>query len=381
MADGIVIVGGSVAAVTAAVALRAEGFDGPVTMLTEERHAPYARPVLSKGVLDGSRAPDSALLSIEASAVLFRTGARAVGLDRWRRRVQLADGDEVPYDGLIVATGARARTMRKFGDAALSLRTLDDAITLRDALGRATRLVVIGGGLLGMEIASAARSIGVHVAVLDVAPPLRVPLGRTLADLVCNAARDAGAEIHVSPAPPSADDVRRLDPDLVVVAVGCEPNTEWLRAAGLGGARGVPVDDRCRAAARITAAGDVACAPSTAGLPIARTPHWASAVAQGQVAAAALVRGDDAPALSHQPYFWTEAFGMEIKVAGHPPAIGEPRVVDGSLEDGTALLQWSDRVGPTAAAAVNYRASIAALSRLARREPRPVRVVRRSHCA
>lgn len=377
MTDGIVIVGGSLAAVTAAETLRTEGFDGPVTIISGEAHPPYARPPLSKGLLTGSQQAQDIRLALNTQGVMIRTGIRATALDPERRRVRLADGDQVPYDGLLIATGARARRLTAVGDGALVVRELDDAFVVREAFARAARVAIIGGGFLGMELASAARATGAQVVVIDRAPPLVSQLGPLLARIVTRAARAAGVELRIS------SELRRLDTshdgmvlelpgagrveaDVTVVAAGCQPNVEWLQSASLGGPTGLAVDARCRVAPAIAAAGDVVLAPGAPGAPARRTPHWSSAIEQAEVAAAALVHGDHARVLAPQPYVWTEAFGIELKVAGRLPARGRPRLIEGSLAEPRALLQWSDRGIPNAAVAINYRAPVTRLRRLSR---------------
>jgi 3-phenylpropionate/trans-cinnamate dioxygenase ferredoxin reductase component len=200
----IVVVGGSIAAVTAAQSLRFEGYDGQVTVLSEESHPPYSRVPLSKGVLAGRDSVESALLTLPSEDIEFRTGVRAVRLDTRGRLVTTADGTGIPYDGLVIATGARAR--RLTGNSDLVVRTLDDASTLAARLAATHSAIVLGGGFLGMEIATTCRTLGLEVTVVDLVPPLLRLLGPWLADLAVAAARDHGIRIQVAP-----DGVDRLD--------------------------------------------------------------------------------------------------------------------------------------------------------------------------
>ncbi|ODU05102.1 MAG: hypothetical protein ABS81_08510 [Pseudonocardia sp. SCN 72-86] len=374
----VVVVGASLAAVTAVGALRRLGHDGPITLLGDEPHGPYTRPPLSKGVLSGAEASESVLLPAFGDDIDIRLGVRAAGLDVTNRRVLVDGGEQVPYDRLVIATGARARTLGHSGEVVL--RNLDDAVALRDALARRPRVVVVGAGFLGLEIASACRGLGLEVTVVDREPPLVTSLGPFLADLVAAAAHDHGVRILVSPGGVQLlgarsltgvrlADGRELTADLVVTAVGCRPNIEWLEGSGIAGAGGIAVDDRGRVRPDIVAAGDVAAFPGAGGP--RRTPHWSSAIDQAGVAAATLLHGDVAAAYTPAPYFWTEAFGLTIKVSGPLPARGEPTVSAGSVDDRSALLQWPVPGGGSVVAAVNHKISVAKLRRMAVAEPLP----------
>ncbi|MEV6001479.1 NAD(P)/FAD-dependent oxidoreductase [Streptomyces griseomycini] len=361
----IVVVGGSIAALTAAESLRAEGFDGQVTVLSEEPHRPYSRVPLSKGVLAGREPAASALLPAPGEYIEFRTGARAVRLDARGRAVTLADGTEVPYDGLVVATGARAR--RLTGDADLVVRTLDDAEALASRLATARSAIVLGGGFLGMEVASTCRALGLEVTVVDLVPPLLRLLGPWLADLAVAAAREHGIRIRVAPEGVTVVGEHRvrcgesvLEADVIVCAVGDVPNTEWLRDSGLpldaGG--GLIADGCCRVAPGVVAAGDVL---SRQGR---RTPHWTNAVEQGRAAAAGLLQGASARPYRPDPYFWTEQSGLDIKISGELPLTGTPDILAGSVNDRSALLRWRHDGGTATAVAVNHRLPVIKLKRL-----------------
>jgi 3-phenylpropionate/trans-cinnamate dioxygenase ferredoxin reductase subunit len=266
----IVVAGGSIAAVTAAQSLRADGFDGQLTVLSDESHPPYSRVPLCKSILAGQEPAESALLPLPGDDIAFRTGARAAGLDTRGRSVLLADGTNVPYDGLVVATGARARRLR---DSDLVVRTLDDARELAARLATAGSAIVLGGGFLGMEVASTCRTLGLDTTVVDLVPPLLRLLGPWLADLVVAAARDHGVRIRVVPEGVDVLDDHRvrcgesvLEADVIVCAVGDLPNTEWLRDSGLpldaGG--GLVADAYCRVAPGLT--------PTAASLPASSPP-------------------------------------------------------------------------------------------------------------
>lgn len=368
----VVVVGAGPAGAAAADALRGRGFDGTITMIGDEPYPPYARPALSKGVLAG-RDPATSVLLPGGPDVDLRLGTRVTALDLAARRLRTAGGEPIPFDGLVVATGSRARRLDDGFDETV-LRTLDDALRLRAELRAAGSLVVLGGGLLGMEVASVARDLGVAVTVVDLRPPLVAALGAWPAALLTRAARDRGVRVAVSPGGVrrlAADvvelaDGSRLAADLVVTAIGDRPDVGWLAGSGLASrprAGGLVVDSRCRAAAGVVGAGDVAVFPGLPGGARGRSPFWENARAQAQAAAHALLHGDDAPPYRPEPYHWTEAFGIALKVAGPLPVAGPPRVLRGSPETGSALLRWD---GTGTAMAVNLRLPVARLRSVAR---------------
>ncbi|WP_380280674.1 NAD(P)/FAD-dependent oxidoreductase [Kitasatospora purpeofusca] len=363
----IVVVGGSIAALTAAGSLRAEGFDGSLVLLSEEAHPPYSRVPLSKGLRSGDALRDAVLLPEPGEGVELRTGARADSLDPARRVVTLADGAQVPYDGLVIASGARARRLGGAGE--LVVRTLDDVELLTARLAGARSVAVVGAGFLGMELASTCRGLGLDVTVIDRDPPLARLLGDWLAAFVVAAARERGVAFRlapegVTPLGPHAVRLGRetgeagetVQADVVVTAVGDLPNVEWLVGSGLPLDGGVVADGRCLVAPGIVAAGDVVARRTPDGR-TRRTPHWTNAVEQGRAAAAALLHGEAARPYRPDPYFWTEQFGLDIKISGRLPAAGAPEVSAGSVEDRAALLRWRHADGATAVA-VNHRLAV-----------------------
>jgi 3-phenylpropionate/trans-cinnamate dioxygenase ferredoxin reductase subunit len=371
----IVIVGGSIAAVETATTLRRLGFDGDVTMLSDEQHAPYLRVPLSKAVLAGTAAPESTTIAAPGEDVVLRLGARAVGLDLAARLVHLADAAPVPFDKLVVATGARAR--RLLGPDAPAeqvLRSLDDCLTLRKRLSQAQSVLMVGGGFLGMEVASTCLDLGKDVTIVDREPPLVRLVGPLLAAHLTNAASAQGARIVVSPKDVALrvehrrpevrlDDGRRLTADLVVSAVGDIPNTEWLAGSPLAVHGGLLVDSRCRAGADVVAAGDVTAMRGPGG--VRRMPHWTNALEQARAAAATLLYGDDAPPYTPSPYYWTEQFGVSLRLCGRTPPRGTLRELETHTDGSPALLSWSDHDDlTTTVAALNHRAPVGRLKRL-----------------
>lgn len=368
----VVVVGNGIAGVTAADTLRANGYDGQLTLVGDEPHAAYSRPALSKALLRDEGDATAHQLPPTSHGAVELLGLGATGLDVDRRLVLLDDGERLPYDGLVVATGCRARRLGDGGPDAggeLTLRTLDDAWRLRERISGRPTVVVVGGGPLGMEIASSCLDAGCEVTLVSQGPPLAQQLGSYLSEIFVTSARARGLRVVVTEGARLAgggDHARVvlaegtvLEAGLVVTAVGDVPNTEWLASSGLLRRGALAVDERGRARPDIVAAGDVATVPTPHG--IRRVPLWSAAIEQSRVAATALLHGDDAPALDSRPYFWTEQFGLSLKAVGHLPLQGAPAVVDGDPLDGRALLRWEDG---GSVAALNYRIPIPKLRRL-----------------
>ena len=373
----IVVAGASLSAVTAAEALRAAGYDGQVVLIGAEPHPPYTRPPLSKGVLTGAEPADSVQLAALGDDIELRLAQTITGLDLRDNAVMLHDGNRITFDGLIIATGARARTLaRPEQHGELSLRSLDDALALQARLAAAPDVFVIGAGLLGMEIASSCRSLGLDVTVVDREPPMRRQLGAHLSQHLTAAAIRAGVRIETSPGNVELlgrariegarlADGRKLHAQLVITAAGDIPNVNWLTGSGLRVEGALIVDQRCRSLPHVVGAGDAVAIHGGNGTLI-RRPHWANAVDQARLAATTLLHGEAIPIPATTPYFWTEQFGFEIKIAGEPPDSHAPTTLKGELSDGQAVLQWMDNNGlAIAAATVNQRMPIKRLKRLA----------------
>ncbi|MEV0218530.1 FAD/NAD(P)-binding oxidoreductase [Streptomyces sp. NPDC050704] len=371
----VVVVGGSIAALTAAETLRLEGFDGSIVLLGDEDRPPYTRVPLSKEVLAGRRPVSDLALPAPSADVDVRLRTAATGLDVVARRIFTSHG-EVPYDGLVIATGARARTIGAPEQKEHVLRSYQDGSRLRGDLATARSVLVVGGGFLGTEIASTCRELGKEVTLVDQNPVLERLLGPTLAGFVRSAAVRAGVRLITAPGgvrllgtpTPSAvelADGRRLEADLVVSAAGDVPNVEWLTGSGVLLRGGVVVDERCRVRPEVVAAGDVAAFPTGNGAST-RVPSWTNAIEQARAAARALLHGDRAPVYHRAQYFWTEQFGLDIKLAGSLPPLGPPVVLDGGLDQGSALLAWPDATAPRQIAAVNHATPPARLKRLVR---------------
>lgn len=360
--ERIVVVGNGIAGQTACDSLRGAGFTGQLTVVGDEPVPAYSRPALSKALLtDGG----SHELAAPAHGATERLGVAAVGLDVDARLVHLDDGTALAFDGLVIATGARPRPLGE----ALVLRTLDDALALRERLAGRPSVAVVGAGPLGMEVASAAAQAGCEVTVVADTAPMRPQFGPYLSELFTTAATAAGVKLVYGTATDFAagtitlDDGSRVTAELVVAAIGDIPNVEWLRESGLLTDGRLVADSRGRVAPGIVAAGDVAHVPIR-GV-VRRIPLWNSAIEQARIAAAAVLLGDAAPGFDADPYFWTEQFGLHLKAIGHLPVDGEPTVLTGEDPRGPALLHWWHPDSAGVAVAINHRIPIPRLRRAA----------------
>ncbi|MGI9603620.1 MAG: NAD(P)/FAD-dependent oxidoreductase [Acidimicrobiales bacterium] len=353
MRESITIVGASLAGIRGAEALRRDGFDGPITLIGEEPHRPYDRPPLSKQLLAGDVEPaDIALVPDDRYAELdldLRLGERASALDPGSRRLTLESGDVLDYDGLMIATGARPRTLA--GSENLAgvhvLRTLDHAVELRRALSAdPTRVVVVGAGFIGAEVAATARERGLAVTMID---PLATPMGRVLGDEIGGVCADVhrehevdlrmgvGVESIIGSERVEAvrlSDGTEVSADVVVVGIGVVPNTEWLDGSGLTIDNGVVCDETCLAAPDVTAAGDVARWPNPRFGETMRVEHWDNAVEQGAAAARRLLT-DAAAAepFAPVPWFWSDQYDRKLQLAGRAAPDDEQLLVTGSHEE------------------------------------------------
>ncbi|GAA5087487.1 FAD-dependent oxidoreductase [Microbacterium yannicii] len=344
----VLIVGASLAGLTTAESLRAQGFDGRITLLGAERHSPYSRPVLSKQVLSGEweAAPIRGRAELTGLGVTFRFGRRATGLDLRRREVVVGH-ERLAYDELVIATGAVAR--HPF-PASQTLRTIEDAHRLRGRIARADRIAIIGAGVLGSEVASAARAAGCAVTLIARGEGVSVgTLGLRLSARVAGLLRENGVELRTRARVVGVDasgvhlaDGATVDASVVVSAVGCTPAVGWLRGSGLEIADGVVCDANGRAADGIHAVGDVAAWTDPADGRPRRVEHQQTAILQAQAVARAVATGAACPPI--EPFFWTTLFGTRILVHGtvHPDA--ELQVIAGD-DDGDRFVLAARREG------------------------------------
>lgn len=379
----MVIVGASLAGFRAAEALRSEGFKGSLTLIGDEPYFPYDRPPLSREVLAGRLPVDHTTLGkLNDLKADWRLGTRATGLDVAGRRVQLETGEEVGFDRLLIATGARARPWPDPGEGALDgvflLRSRDDASGLRERLAaRPRRVLVVGAGIMGCEIAAACREIDLPVTMTERGPaPLLRVLGSTIGAAVTDLQRLNGVDLRTRTTVARLEGdqngrVRRvtlsdgsvLEVDVVVAAMGVVRNTEWLRDSGLAAdERGVVVDQYCRALTRdgapaegIFAAGDVARWPHPLyeGRLLA-IEHWGNAVTQGETAGHNMgVEPLAFRAHNYIPAFWSRQFGVSIKCFGLPDAADEVIVTQGSPAEGAFAAAYGRRGRIVAAVTFN----------------------------
>ncbi|MFG2942955.1 NAD(P)/FAD-dependent oxidoreductase [Streptomyces sp. NPDC048282] len=346
----IVVVGASAAGLAAVETLRREGYDGTLTLVGDELHAPYDRPPLSKQVLSAEWAPERVVLrapvELDALGLELRLGTAAAGLDVADRTVRLADGSELSYDGLILATGVRPRRLP--GEGAHVLRTLDDALTLRERLGPGQRLVVVGAGFLGAEAAAVAWKLGARVTLLEPAPvPLAHAVGEAVGRVLSRAHRERGVDLRtgVGVSEVTEDGVRladgeEIEADEVLVAIGSLPNTEWLAGSGLSVGDGVVCDEYCEAARDVYAAGDVARWYNPLFGVSMRIEHRTNAAEQGMAAARNLLRPGARKAFAPVPYFWSDQYEMKVQAHGYLRGHEEVRVVEGELEEGRFVAAY-----------------------------------------
>ncbi|MFD8614180.1 NAD(P)/FAD-dependent oxidoreductase [Streptomyces sp. NPDC059631] len=395
MPAAVVVAGASLAGLRAAEQLRAAGWDGPVTLVGDEPHMPYNRPPLSKEVLAGRASFASLALRPRPAVhdVRWRLGTRVVRADLDRRTVTLADGETLPYGGLVVATGTRPRRLSCPGPRAgrHTVRTLDDARGLRTALARpGARVVVVGAGFIGCEVAATAVALGAaEVTVVDPLPlPMVRPLGELLATALLARHERRGVRFalgtgvtaftgddHVTGAVLADGTV--LAADVVVESVGSLPNTEWLDGNGLDLTDGVRTDAHLRAGGRpdVIAVGDVARFPNARydGVP-RRVEHWSMPSDTARHAArtltAHLTGTEEARApFAPLPTFWSDQHDVRLQCFG-APALGldDVRVLDGDpagdlvvgYHRGRRLVGVAALGGPAAAAAAaRHRAALA----------------------
>jgi len=341
----IAIVGASLAGLRAAEALREKGFDGSLTVIGDEPHEPYDRPPLSKQVLKGWVPADHTKLPrLRRVDADWKLGVAAVGLDRINHVVKLANGEDVEYDRLLIATGTRARPWPKPEEGALqgvfTVRTVEDAAALAAAFkARPQRVLVVGSGFVGSEIASVCRDLDLPVTVAERGKgPLMGALGGVISEIAAGMMRDAGVDLRTGVAVEGlegeAGHVRRarlsdgtvLDVDVVVASLGSIRNVEWLDGAGLAaGQWGLACDAGCRAfdingvvTDHIFVAGDVARAPHVLyDYEFLSQEHWDNAVFGAEVAANNMINLEVGrrPHLP-LPSFWSGQFGVNIKSVG-----------------------------------------------------------------
>ncbi|HLJ02603.1 MAG TPA: FAD-dependent oxidoreductase [Solirubrobacteraceae bacterium] len=345
----LVVVGASLAGLRAAQAARAAGFEGKLTVVGDESHLPYTRPPLSKELLCGVQTPEQCALPHGSLDVQWRLGAAATGLDRAAHQVLLADGERIGYDRLVIATGCRARTWPGPElEGVVTLRDLDDALALRASLTSGARLLIVGAGFIGCEVAASARKRDVEVTVVDIAGQPMLPLGAELGARCARLHEEHGVDLRLGTGVSRLDlpqveltDGTKLEADVVLMALGAIPNTEWLRDSGLELNPGVVCDATLTTTADpdVLAAGDLVSWPHPlARGELVRVEHWTVAAEHGQLAGrnALLARAERMPH-DPPPYFWSDQYDVKIQAVGFPTAAERLEILELS-PDGDRLV-------------------------------------------
>ncbi|WP_329453917.1 NAD(P)/FAD-dependent oxidoreductase [Streptomyces sp. NBC_01497] len=382
----VTVVGASAAGLSVVEGLRREGYAGSITWIGEETHLPYDRPPLSKQLLSGAWETDRLRLrdpgDFEALGVDLRLGARAVALDARKRTIALADGGLAGYDTLVVATGTRARRLPGTDGVAgvHVLRTVEDALALREALAGKPHLVVVGGGFVGAEAAAVARGLGCEVTlVTDTAQPMGGALGDELGSMLGNVHTEHGVHIETGAMAGQVltdggracgvrlADGRTIAADAVLVGIGAQPNVEWLAGSGVPVGNGVECDATLYAGFGVWAAGDVASWLDPRTQEPVRIEHRTNAAEQGLAVARNILAGPEcARPFDSVPYIWSDQYDLKIQIYGRSRGADEVRIVEGSLTDRRLIALYATRGRVCAAVGVNmaralrgYRAQVA----------------------
>jgi NADPH-dependent 2,4-dienoyl-CoA reductase/sulfur reductase-like enzyme len=350
----VVVVGGGVAGTMAAQTLRAQGYDGELTIVGEERHAPYHRPALSKKLLTGEvhRAGIDMAPQNEFDARVLR-GAHAVALDMASRTVEVRDGNKnrtLRFDGLVIASGAVVRQWPggSTPGGVMPLRTVDDCLAIRSRLGRRTRVVVVGGGFIGTEVAASLCSLGLKVTLLSRAGALlHAALGEEMGSWWTDLHRQHGVDVRVGIKVDGfvgkdhvkavrLSDGSKVKADLVLIGLGVEPATDWLRDSGIKVDNGVVCDatGAAEGSTGVVAAGDVARWWHPLYRQHLRIEHWDQASRQGVTAARNLLVGPgDAQEYDAAPYFWSDQYDVKLQLVGVPTGYESIKVIEESVRD------------------------------------------------
>ena len=344
----LAVIGGSLAGLRAAQGARAQGWTDEIVIVGDEPHKPYTRPPLSKGLLtDASQGISDHLLPAELEAT-WLLGRTAVRLEPSERRVTLSSGEVIDYERLVIATGCRAR---RFGGPGADLsglhtiRRIEDALALRESLAAARRVAIVGAGFIGCEVASSAAALGLEVLLIDAAPAPMPALGPVLGDRCAQLHRSRGVKLHLGVGVAAihggpdrrvreielSDGSRHLT-DVVVVAVGGAPSTDWLASSGLDVEAGVRCDATLtvEGAPDVLAAGDVALWPhALAGGELIRVEHWTNAVEQGtQAGRNAVLPPSERRDHTAIPSFWSDQHDTRIQSLGLPHIAHRHEIVE-----------------------------------------------------
>jgi NADPH-dependent 2,4-dienoyl-CoA reductase/sulfur reductase-like enzyme len=374
----IVIVGTGLSGLRTAERLRRKGYDGSIVLVGGEQHLPYDRPPLSKKLLVQPLPPEEAVLlrrpeRYDALDVELVTGSAATRLDLAERSVTVSGGRTWLWDRLVLATGVRPRAVAAWSEAGVHvLRTFDDCLELRGALDGARRLVVVGGGVLGCEVAAGARSLGMTVELVEpLATPMFQALGAEVGAYVAALHRRHGVNIRAGVGVASIQrtptgtrrttltDGTEISSDVVLAAIGSIPNVEWLAGCGLNVGDGVLCDATGTTSfPDVLAVGDVAHMPRGSS-PAARLEHWSNAADTANlVAGNVLLPHEERQVLAEVPYFWTDQYDVKLQTLGTPTSDDLTTVVEGSLRDPAFLALHSRDGRITGVTAVGHPAML-----------------------
>ncbi len=355
-----IIIGGGLAGVSAAEELRKQGFDGTIQLIGKEAHAPYIRPPLSKGYLNGSDGLDAVFVHPEEwyaeNKIELHTGMTVLGVDAAAHEVTVSGDKSLPYDKLLLATGSSARILKIDGaelDGVHYLRTLDDSNALQKKLaGGGQKLVLIGSGWIGMEVGATARTLGNEVTILEQVPiPLAGAIGDELGTMFADLHKEHGADLRMSVVVDKIvgengkvsgvqlDSGEIIPADLVLIGIGAVPNVSLAEGAGLTTENGIVVDQSLRTSdPDIYAAGDVASAFHPLANMRLRSEHWANALNEGPAAA----RGMLGQKVSFEdiPYFYTDQYDVGMEYSGYGPMTRGAKVVFRGNREGREFVAF-----------------------------------------
>lgn len=357
---GIVIVGAGLAGLRTADECRRKGYTGSITLIGAERHLPYDRPPLSKQVVCGEIS-DTTLQPASHYAehdIELRLGVAASGLDPVNRVVRLADGSGLEYESLVIATGLTPRRLPGLPAGGVHvLRSIDDCRAIRADLEGVRRVLVIGGGFIGCELAASMRGLGLEVILIEMAPGLlAAPLGAEVGRLVTRLHKSEGVDVRTGVGLVSAGGVDRvrsvtlsdgteMTVDMILLGVGSTPATEWLDGSGVVLDNGVPTDGTGRTnVPDVWAVGDVAA--WRRGGRHRRVEHWSNVGEQVSTLVPAMLGLSPGDAVAAVPYFWSDQYKVKLQALGTPRAGDTVHIVE---DDGRRFLAYYERDGSLAA--------------------------------
>lgn len=363
--DSIVVVGASLAGLRTVENIRKKGYQGRLVLVGDETRTPYDRPPLSKEVLRGEWEPERIDLrrkGYEDLALDMRLGKRAIALHAASREIELEGGERIAYDGLAICTGTTPRRLphQPTLEGIFEIRTLDDALAMREALQKKPRVCVVGAGFIGSEVAASCVKLGLPVTVIEALPvPLARNLGETLGEHFANLHRSHGVDLRLGAGVLKIvgetkvervflTDGSEIECDLLCIGIGVVPCTSWLEGSGLALDNGVVCDEYLRASLPgVFAAGDVCNWVNPLYGERMRVEHWTNAVEQARVLADNLLaEGENLQAFESAPMFWSDQYGIKIQGAGRPRPDDTLHIAHGTPAEGsfTALYGRAGRL-------------------------------------